>query len=111
MPTDTPERVIEAAGSLITRGARCVIAKMGGRGAMLITSDDAIFCPAFPAKPVDTTAAGDAFNAGLAYALASGQTPYEAMRYANAVGALTVMGQGAQSAMPTREQVTVFMNR
>ena len=59
--------------------------------------------PAFPVKAVDTVAAGDAFNAGLAVALAEGRGLPDAVRWAAAAGAIAVTHIGAQDAMPKRE--------
>ena len=58
---------------------------------------------------VDTTAAGDAFNGGLAVALAKGSDLPEAIRFANHVGALTVTRLGAQPSLPTRDEVEGLM--
>lgn len=60
-------------------------------------------------KTVDTTAAGDSFNAGLVVALAQGKPIEEALVFANAVGCLSTMGAGAQGAMPTLAQVEEFL--
>jgi ribokinase len=59
--------------------------------------------PAFEVEPVDTTAAGDAFVAGLSVALAEGQEIYEAVRWGNAAGALAATKLGAQTSLPTRQ--------
>ncbi len=55
-------------------------------------------------KVVDTVAAGDSFNAGLALALGEGKSMRDAIRFANAVGALSTTREGAQSAMPSYEE-------
>ena len=65
--------------------------------------------PGFAVQVVDTTAAGDSFNAGLAYALAEGQPMEQALRFANAVGALSTTTAGAQAAMPTLAQVQALL--
>ena len=57
---------------------------------------------------MDTTAAGDSFNGGVAVALAEGNSLEEAIRFATKVGALTVQKAGAQSSLPTREEVDGF---
>ena len=54
---------------------------------------------------LDSTAAGDAFNGALALALAEGRPMQEAIRFANAAGALTVTRKGVQDALPTREEI------
>lgn len=109
MPIDTVEAVEAAARVLLARGVRTVIAKMGKRGAMIVSADQCLHVPGFVVRAVDTTAAGDSFNAGFAVALSDGLPLPEAVRYANAVGALSTTGAGAQAAMPTREQVEALM--
>ncbi len=100
MPADTPDQAVAAARSLIQRGARAVLAKRGRHGAMLITAGEVIAIPGFTVKAVDTTAAGDSFNAGFAVALAQDLPLPQAVRFANAVGALSTTAHGAQGAMP-----------
>ena len=58
---------------------------------------------------MDTTAAGDAFVAGLAVALGEGKSLLEAALFANCVGALAVTKQGAQPGMPTRVEVETML--
>jgi ribokinase len=65
----------------------------------------AVHIPSHPVKVVDTTAAGDAFVAGLAVGLAEGLSLVEAARLGNAAGAIAVTRLGAQPAMPTRSEV------
>lgn len=59
---------------------------------------------------VDTTGAGDAFNGGLAVALARGEPLLQAVKFANAVAALSTTRTGAQSSMPTMSEVTKFIS-
>lgn len=103
MPTDTPERVQAAAERLLDAGARAVVAKLGARGAMLFSREEILRDDGFRVQAVDTTAAGDSFNAGFACALARGMNRREALRLANAVGALSTTAMGAQAAMPSLE--------
>ncbi|MGC2512388.1 MAG: PfkB family carbohydrate kinase, partial [Acidobacteriaceae bacterium] len=63
----------------------------------------------FKVHVVDSTAAGDAFNGGLAVALMRGLGLEEAVRFAGAVGALSVTRAGAQPAMPTAAEVKKFI--
>jgi ribokinase len=58
---------------------------------------------------LDSTAAGDAFNGALALVLAEGRPMQEAIRFANAAGALTVTRKGAQDALPTREEIASLL--
>jgi ribokinase len=100
----------EAAGVLLRKGVETVIAKAGENGAYLIRDAELTHIDAYPTQAIDTTGAGDSFNAGFAYALASGLEVNEAVRIGNAVGALSVRQVGAQSAMPTREELDRFMD-
>jgi Sugar kinases, ribokinase family len=61
--------------------------------------------PAFPVQAVDTTAAGDVFNAALAVALNEAMPLEQALRFANAAGALSVTRLGAQASVPSRKDV------
>ncbi len=101
----------EAGHWLIKKGVKNVIAKAGKKGAYLITSDDFVHVPGFSVKAVDTTAAGDSFNAGFAFALAQGKEIIESIRFANAVGAISTTAKGAQSAMPSLKQVEAFIGQ
>jgi ribokinase len=67
------------------------------------------YFPGYPVKAVDITAAGDGFTAGLAAQYLHGGDMQRAVRYANAVGALTVTRLGAQPSLPLREEVERFI--
>jgi len=100
MPVDTDEQAIAACAQLIHRGVGAVLHKRGSKGAMLVTKEGARFFPGFKVEPVDTTAAGDTFNAAFAVGLAMDMPVDDAIRLANAAGALSTTGMGAQAAMP-----------
>lgn len=102
------EDVEQAAKQLLNLGARAVIVTLGERGALLATATQMIIVPGFHVAPVDSTAAGDAFNAGLAVALARGEDLPSAVRYGCAVGALSVTQFGAQPSLPTAAEVEAF---
>ncbi|MGX9706710.1 ribokinase [Laceyella tengchongensis] len=61
--------------------------------------------PAYPVEAVDTTGAGDTFNAAFAVALAEGKSIAASLRFANRAASLSVMKFGAQGGMPTRQEV------
>jgi ribokinase len=82
---------------------------MGSQGAYVAASTVEDFLPAFKVKAVDSTAAGDAFNGGLAVALMRGQDLLAAARFASAVAALSVTRMGAQPSMPTARDVDRFL--
>ena len=109
MATDTIEDAVTAARTLIGRGAKLVLNKRGAAGVLLVTADDYRMIPGFKVEAVDTTAAGDSFNAGLAVGLADGLSIDDAIRLANATGALSTTKAGAQAAMPSREQAEALI--
>ncbi len=96
---------VAAARKLLDSGVQHVIVTLGEKGSVWVTSGQEQFFPPFRVTPVDSTAAGDAFNGALACALAEGRTMEQAIRFANAAGALTVTRRGAQDALPTREEI------
>ncbi len=98
-----------SARELLRRGVRHVLVTVGEEGVLLLSESGAERVPAFRVAPVDTTAAGDAFNGALAYALADGQPLGEAVRFANAVAACAVTKRGAQPSMPDRAALDAFL--
>ncbi|MGQ9926625.1 MAG: ribokinase [Chloroflexaceae bacterium] len=98
-----------AARALRARTGGAVALKLGEHGALLFAGDQFLHLPAFPVRAVDTVAAGDAFNAGLAVALVEGQPLATAMRWAVAAGAVAVTRPGAQPAMPSRVEVLAML--
>jgi ribokinase len=106
----TPETVERCADLLLARGPKNVVIKMGSQGAFLATAAGTReMIPPFVVKAVDTTAAGDAFNAGFAVSLLSGASPVQAARYAAAVAAISVTRMGAQPSMPSARDVNRFL--
>jgi ribokinase len=100
----------EAAMTLLSRGVGTVIVTLGEAGALVATRSGVMQrVPGFRVQAVDTTAAGDAFNGGLAVALARGEGMDAAVRYAHAVAALSVTRLGAQPSLPTAAEVEEFL--
>jgi ribokinase len=103
--------VAELARTLQANGPANVIIKMGKHGAFAAGPDNLrVMVRPFKVRVVDSTAAGDAFNGGLAVALMRGLGLEEAVRFAGAVGALSVTRAGAQPAMPTAVEVKKFLS-
>jgi len=98
-----------AARRLAGQGVGAVIVTLGARGALIVTLDAQRLVPGFSVNAVDTTAAGDAFNGGLAVALAEGRPLAAAVRFANACGALATTRLGAQPSLPTVDEVEAFL--
>lgn len=100
----------ELARALLRRGAGAVVLTLGGEGALVTTPERTEMLPAHQVRAVDTTAAGDAFNGGLAAALSRGEDLFAAARYASAVAALSVTKRGAQPSMPAAPEVEHFLS-
>lgn len=109
LSTSTSDEAEQAANALRSRGVETVVVTLGGRGSLLVGPGESRLVPAWPVDVVDTTAAGDAFNGALAVAMARGDSWDDALRFANAVGALAVSKFGAQPSMPTRADVEAFL--
>lgn len=104
--------LLSAMNQLQARGARNIVTTLGDKGALILTEDGKLQeVPGIPVEPVDTTGAGDAFNAGLAVALAEGKRLEKAVSFANRVAALAVTKLGAQAGMPDRKEVDEGIER
>src|SRR3954447_6735350 len=99
----------QAARWLFDQGVAIAIITLGERGALLVGPDGVAEYPAFPATPVDTTAAGDAFSGALGASLARGTSLPEALRRGLAAGALAVSVRGASPSLPTAAAVDAFL--
>ena len=108
MPANDPDEAAAAAKTLISRGVKAVLATLGSSGALYVTADTVRLFPAEKVQPVDTTAAGDTFNAAFAVRLAEGAPVDEAVRFANAAAGISVTRHGAQPSIPSREEVDRF---
>ena len=100
-----------AARELLGMGPSAVVLHRGAQGALLVTPDDTIHVPSFSVDVVDTTGAGDAFSGALSVAVAEGLPLVDAIRRANAAGALAVTRLGTLPVMPTRQEVEAFLER
>jgi ribokinase len=107
---DDAEAAAKAAVELRQRGVGTAIVKLGDRGVFCATAEDTFFVPAFPVQAVDTVAAGDAFNGGLAAALSQGLTLRKAVVWGAAAGALAATKPGAQPSLPDRKTFDAFLS-
>jgi len=98
----------EAAKALLEMGVAAVVITLGADGAYVATHERAERVDAVKVQAVDTTAAGDAFTASLACALAEKKDLFEAARFAAKVAGISVTRMGAQSSMPTRHEVDSY---
>jgi sugar/nucleoside kinase (ribokinase family) len=85
----------------LANGHTLTVAKLGARGAMAIVDDQPLLVAPPPIRPLDTTGAGDSFNAGFLHAWLQGQSVRAALRSGVACGALSTQGLGGVAAQPT----------
>jgi len=82
-----------------------VIITMGSQGAYVLSEQLDELVPTSKVKTVDTTAAGDTFNGALVVALAEGHSLKDSILFANRAASLSVTKLGAQSSIPSRNEV------
>ncbi|MGZ4790216.1 MAG: ribokinase [Terriglobales bacterium] len=95
----------EVARVLLDKGIKQIVMTLGERGAMIVSESSVANIPAIRVKPLDTTGAGDAFNAGLASALALGANLDDAVRFAVVCGGLAVTKHAVIPALPYRDHI------
>lgn len=107
---DDDKGLYAAADRLLACGVKNVLLKLGSRGCLIAQGKQTKErVPAFSVNAVDTTAAGDAFNAGFAVALMRGCSVSRSAVFASAVAAISVTRPGAQPSMPTGDEVESFL--
>lgn len=110
LPVASLEEAERAAAALLGRGARNVVMTLGARGALVKNAATTEHVAAYDAGPVvDTTGAGDAFNAGLAVGLSEGMDLVEAARFGCAAAGISVTRPGTAPSMPRRDEVERVM--
>lgn len=106
---DTARR---AADALLARGVGAAIVTLGENGALYRDRQTTQHVPAMKAGPVlETTGAGDAFNGGLATALAERMDPIAAVRFGCATAAISVTRRGTAPSMPSRDEIDDLLAR
>lgn len=109
IPVNDLDGAKKAAEYFRTKGVEKVVITLGSRGVFVSDGEVEEIIPAFHVDAVDTTGAGDAFNGGLLAALSKDQSLPEAVRFGQAVAALSVQKIGTTPAMPTLEEVEEFL--
>ena len=101
----------KAAIFLHKKGIETVIITLGCKGAWVSSAQRGAIIAGFKVKAIDTIGAGDTFNGMLVTALLEGKTLEQAVIYAHAAGALSVTKPGAQTAVPSRNEVEEFLEQ
>jgi ribokinase len=111
-PNELEAVALGSVEGLLQQGARAVVVSRGGQGVDLFRiGKPSLHQPAFRVEVVDTTGAGDALNAGLAWALSDGTPLEDALRLAAAAGALATRAVGARASLATRAEVDRLTGR
>jgi len=109
---ETIDDARRAGDILLKKGVGSVVATLGEQGALLHTNDRSEHVPAIDAGPVvETTGAGDAFNGGMAFGLARGLDPLEAVKLGCATAGISVTRPGTAPSMPGMEEVERLLAR
>ncbi len=105
------EQIPKIAEKLLDMGVKNVVITLGPKGLMFKNRNEELWMKALRVNVVDTTAAGDAFLGGLAAALSENKSIQEALKFANAAGALATTKLGAQPSLPFRRELETFLKK
>ncbi len=105
------ESAAKAAEVFLGWGVKNVVITMGKAGAFVMNAQRKSFIKSIQVEAVDTTGAGDAFNGGFAVAISEGKDIFEAAKFANATGALSVTKFGTAPAMPFRADIEALVRK
>ena len=108
---DTIEDCRKAAGKFFEMGVKNVVITLGVRGAYFTDGKKEIIVPAVKVKAVETTGAGDAFNGGLATAIAEGMPIETALKFATCTSAISVTRLGSSPSMPYRHEILALLEK
>ncbi len=109
MPTDTTSDVVAAGERLLEMGVGDVVATVGSKGAVHIDGSGSTSYPSLLVDAVDSTGAGDAFNAGLVVAMSRGQSMADSIQLGNRAGAYCVTQLGVLDGLATTDQLAEFV--
>jgi sugar/nucleoside kinase (ribokinase family) len=98
-----------AALHALDNGRTRTVAKLGAQGCMMLVNRSPLVIPAFRVQTVDTTGAGDSFNAGFLHAWLNGRDLADSARFGAACGALSTLGLGGTTAQPTESEAAAFL--
>lgn len=99
----------KAAEVFHSKGIKTVLITLGARGVFFSDGKNSEIIEGFKVQAIDTTAAGDTFNAGFLVALLEDKNFKDAIKFANAAAAISVCREGAQPSIPSRTEVLEFL--
>src|SRR5262249_42861044 len=102
-----PETMLRALGDAGARGAAL---KLGAQGAMLLWRGEILRGEPYPVEPVDTTGAGDCFDAGFFFAQLQDEPPMKRLQFGNVCGALSTRAAGGVAAFPALDELIRTIN-
>jgi sugar/nucleoside kinase (ribokinase family) len=105
----TGARTAQAALRTLGEKVPCVVVKRGAKGAIAIQDNEVFTDSGFRVKALDTTGAGDCFDAGFLSAYLMKQPPAECLRFGNACGALSAISIGGTAGQPTQAELQEFL--
>ena len=108
---DDPTPTTVLAKQLQQRGAKTIIITMGEKGSLILTPEMDLAVPAIAVNVVDSTGAGDAFNSGLAVALAEGKDIVTATKFGTCCGALACTRLGVVPSLAFRPEVDLLFKQ
>ncbi len=100
---------IENAAARLRGLAGTTVIKCGATGALVVSGSTTVSAPAFPITPVDTTGAGDSFDAGFIFQFLQGASFEQCIRWGNACGALSTQALGGTEGFPRPSEVQRFL--
>ncbi len=101
---------LEQAAEILAQATRVVVIKDGAQGAIAREGECRYHVPPLPVEPVDSTGAGDCFNAGFVYGLLNGECLETCLKLGNICGGVSTTGYGT-IATPTLEEVQEWLER
>ena len=101
--------LVKTARQMLDLNPQVVVVTLGREGCLAVTADDEVRCPGFETEVVDTTGAGDCFNAAFLTGYLSGWSLERMANFGNAAAALSVTKLGPRAGIPTRKQALKFL--
>jgi ribokinase len=108
---DDPTPTVELARELKGRGVQTIVVTMGDKGSLVLTDDEFLEVAPVPTAVVDTTGAGDAFNAGLAIGISEGKDLLTAVKMGNCAGAFACRTLGVIPSLANRAQLDALFDQ